>query len=239
MRLIIGYKDTTPGGRVPGDALLKARWDLLDPTKYLFATVQTVAGCPENCSFCSVWVTDGRLPRQRLADKIIEEVNELSELGFRYIAFADDNFNPATLGRIAREPSAERRRAFERIREERLRFFAEYDRVVPPHMLGITQMTSEVVSDQEYLSAMRHHMRIRAVLIGVESFSAEGLASVGKPWNPVGQNMVETIHTLQDQGILVLKLNHLRSGIRYCPDAANDAEICPGVRDTIGPVHLL
>ena len=42
------------GGRVPGDALLKARWDLLDPRQYMFPTVQTVAGCPENCSFCSV-----------------------------------------------------------------------------------------------------------------------------------------------------------------------------------------
>jgi len=54
------------GGRVPGEGLLKARWDLLDPRQYMFATVQTVAGCPENCSFCSVWVTDGRQPRQRL-----------------------------------------------------------------------------------------------------------------------------------------------------------------------------
>ena len=79
------------GGRVPGDALLKARWDLLDPRQYMFPTVQTVAGCPENCSFCSVWVTDGRQPRQRLTSKIIEEVNELYHLGFRYIVFADDN----------------------------------------------------------------------------------------------------------------------------------------------------
>src|SRR5260370_40030524 len=61
------------GGRVSGDPVLSARWDLLDPTQYMFATVQTVPGCPENCIFCSVWVTDGRQPRQRLADKIIEE----------------------------------------------------------------------------------------------------------------------------------------------------------------------
>src|SRR5439155_289991 len=35
------------GGRAFGEALLKARWDLLDPAHYMFATVQTVAGCPE------------------------------------------------------------------------------------------------------------------------------------------------------------------------------------------------
>src|SRR5215471_15947851 len=102
------------GGRVPGDRLLKARWDLLDPRHYMFATVQTVAGCPENCSFCSVWVTDGRQPRQRLTDKIIEEANELYDFGVRYIIFADDNFNPATLGRIAREPSLQKRKQLER-----------------------------------------------------------------------------------------------------------------------------
>src|SRR5262249_18517641 len=120
-------KSLYAGGRFPGDQLLKARWDLLDPSRYMFATVQTVAGCPENCSFCSVWVTDGRKPRQRLGDRIIQEANELYRLGFRYIIFADDNFNPATLGRIAREPAPQKRRELEALREQRLSFFDEYD----------------------------------------------------------------------------------------------------------------
>jgi radical SAM superfamily enzyme YgiQ (UPF0313 family) len=192
------------GGRVPGDSLLRARWDLLDPKRYMFPTVQTVAGCPENCSFCSVWVTDGRQPRQRLTSKIIEEVNELYDLGFRYIVFADDNFNPATLGRIAREPSPQKRKELEQIREQRLRFFDEYDRSVPRNLFAFTQMTVEVTSDHEYLSAMYEKMRIRAALIGVESFSEEGLRSANKLWNPTGQKMVETIQKIQDAGILVL-----------------------------------
>jgi hypothetical protein len=170
----------------------------------MFATVQTVAGCPENCSFCSVWVTDGRQPRQRLTDKIIEEVNELYDLGFRHIVFADDNFNPATLGRIAREPSSQKRKQFQQIREERLEFFNEYDRSVPRNLFAFTQMTTEVTSDEEYLSAMYHKMRVRAALIGVESFSEEGLKTANKRWNPVGRKMVETIQKIQDKGILVL-----------------------------------
>jgi len=192
------------GGRVPGDALLKARWDLLDPRQYMFPTVQTVAGCPENCSFCSVWVTDGRQPRQRLTSKIIEEVNELYHLGFRYIVFADDNFNPATLGRIAREPSPQKRKQLEQIREERLRFFDEYDRSVPPNLFAFTQMTTEVTSDEQYLAAMYHKARVRGALIGIESFSEESLKSANKQWNPTGQKMVETIQKIQDGGILVL-----------------------------------
>jgi radical SAM superfamily enzyme YgiQ (UPF0313 family) len=192
------------GGRVPGSAMLKARWDLLDPSKYMMATVQTVAGCPENCSFCSVWVTDGRQPRQRLTDKIIEEMNELYRMGFRYIVFADDNFNPSTLGRIARETSPHTRRELERVREARLQFFDEYDRAVPPNMYAFTQMTSEIVTDDEYLSAMYQKARIRTALIGVESFTEEGLISAGKQWNPAGRKMVETIEKVQQAGIMVL-----------------------------------
>ena len=192
------------GGRVAGEAMLKARWDLLDPTKYIFPSVQTVAGCPENCSFCSVWVTEGRTPRQRLSSKVIEEVNELYDLGFRYIVFADDNFNPSTFGRIARETSPSKRRELEQIREQRLKFFAEYDRSVPSDMYAFAQMTTEVTSDQEYLNAMYQKMRIRTALIGVESFSEAGLKSAGKQWNPVGQKMVETIQVIQASGIMVL-----------------------------------
>ena len=192
------------GGRISGEAMLKARWDLLDPTKYIFPSVQTVAGCPENCSFCSVWVTEGRQPRQRLSSKVIEEVNELHDLGFRYIVFADDNFNPSTLGRIARESSENKRRELERVREDRLRFFDEYDRSVPKDVFAFAQMTAEVITDEEYLDAMYQKMRIRTALIGVESFSEEGLKSAGKLWNPVGQKMVAAIQRIQASGIMVL-----------------------------------
>jgi hypothetical protein len=192
------------GGRVPGNALLKARWDLVDPRKYLLPTIQTVAGCPENCSFCSVWVTDGRRPRQRPGDKIIEEVNELYDLGFRFLIFADDNFNPATLGRIARERNPAKRKELEHIREERLRFFDEYDRAIPRDMRAFTQMTVEVVSDEEYFAAMHDKMRIRTALVGIETFYEAGLERVGKSWSPVGQTMVQAIRKIQEKGILVL-----------------------------------
>ena len=192
------------GGRVPGEQLLNARWDLLDTTKYMMASVQTVAGCPENCSFCSVWVTDGRHPRRRLSEKIIEEANYLYDLGFRYIVFADDNFSPATLGRIARESSPQKREQLEHIREERLKLFDEYARNVPKNLFAFTQMTAEVITDDEYLSAMHDKMGIRTALIGVESFTEEGLETANKQWNPVGEAMVETIQQIQSKGILVL-----------------------------------
>jgi radical SAM superfamily enzyme YgiQ (UPF0313 family) len=192
------------GGRVPGEQMVKARWDLLDPDKYLMASIQTVAGCPENCSFCSVWVTEGRTPRLHRNQQLIEEANELHSLGFRFVFFADDNFNPATYGRIAREKNAATQKLLEKVREDRMRLFEEYDRAAPSSLYAFTQMTAEVISDDEYLDAMYEKMRVRGALIGVESFTEEGLKTANKTWNPVGQRMVEAIQKIQSHGIIVL-----------------------------------
>ena len=85
------------GGRIEASEFLPARWDLVPRKSYMWASVQTVRGCPKHCSFCSVWRTDGQRPRQRTSDAVIEEIVQLRRLGFRFIALADDNFYPVTL----------------------------------------------------------------------------------------------------------------------------------------------
>jgi radical SAM superfamily enzyme YgiQ (UPF0313 family) len=195
------------GGRESGDKLLPGRWDLLAKqrlrNRYLFPTVQTVVGCPENCTFCSVWVTEGRNPRLRSTEAIVQEVNELNAMGFQTIMFADDNFSPATLGRIAREESSSKRKGLERIRERRMGFFGEYARRVHRVIPSFTQMTSEVAGDDEYLAAMHDDMGVRGALIGIESFTLEALKATRKMWNPVGDRMVNAIRAIQSHGIYV------------------------------------
>jgi hypothetical protein len=89
------------GGRIAGEAFVSARWDLLPEKRYMWASVQTVRGCPKHCSFCSVWRTDGQEPRMRSVERVVREVVELRRKGFRFIALADDNFYPVSHQDIA------------------------------------------------------------------------------------------------------------------------------------------
>jgi len=43
------------GGRIEASDFARPRWDLMPGEKYMWASVQTVRGCPKHCSFCSVW----------------------------------------------------------------------------------------------------------------------------------------------------------------------------------------
>ena len=85
------------GGRIEGGAFMRGRWELLPAGRYMWASVQTVRGCPKHCSFCSVWRTDGQEPRQRRMQDVLDEIVDLRRRGFRFIALADDNFYPVTL----------------------------------------------------------------------------------------------------------------------------------------------
>ncbi len=79
--------------------------------RYMWASVQTVRGCPKHCSFCSVWRTDGQEPRLRSVERVVREVVELRRKGFRFIALADDNFYPVSTRTSPRPSGGRTRRA--------------------------------------------------------------------------------------------------------------------------------
>ena len=193
------------GGRIAAEHFLRARWDLLPPDRYMWASVQTVRGCPKHCSFCSVWRTDGQEPRQRGVDAVLQEVVELRRLGFRFIALADDNFYPVTLEDLEQ---AERRADHGRLnqlkalRAERFELMERLAKL-PGDMNFFTQITMEAAEDTEFLGAMRR-ARIKGALVGVESVTAEGLKDVYKGFNLHGEELVQRLRQFKDHGIHVL-----------------------------------
>jgi radical SAM superfamily enzyme YgiQ (UPF0313 family) len=193
------------GGKIAAERFLSARWDLLPSDKYMWASVQTVRGCPKHCSFCSVWRTDGQRPRQRASEGVIQEIVELRRKGFRFIALADDNFYPVTLTdlRMAERQSNHPKLAeLKSIREER---FVLMERLaeLPKDMVFFTQITMEAAEDTEFLDAMRK-ARIKGALVGVEAVTAEGLKSVFKDFNSTGDNLVRQLQTFREHGVHVL-----------------------------------
>ena len=193
------------GGRVEADCFKPARWDLLPKGRYMWASVQTVRGCPKHCSFCSVWRTDGQRPRQRNSDVVMEEVVALRRLGFRFIALADDNFYPVTLTDMKlaeRQGNQARLAELRAIRAERFELMARIAEL-PPDLTFFTQITMESAEDPEFLEAMRA-ARIRGALVGVEAVTAEGLKAVFKDFNCSGDNLIDRLQQFRKHGLHVL-----------------------------------
>jgi radical SAM superfamily enzyme YgiQ (UPF0313 family) len=193
------------GGRIDGEAFLPGRWELLPAGRYMWASVQTVRGCPKHCSFCSVWRTDGQRPRQRHVDRVLEEVVDLRRRGFRFIALADDNFYPVTLEDLrmaARRKDASQLQRLEAIRGERFELMQELARL-PADTVFFTQITMEAAEDPEFLQAMQR-AHIKGALVGVEAVTPEGLKDVYKDFNDSGEALVERLRHFREHGIHVL-----------------------------------
>jgi radical SAM superfamily enzyme YgiQ (UPF0313 family) len=193
------------GGRVDGESFMPARWDLLPKDKYMWASVQTVRGCPKHCSFCSVWRTDGQVPRQRNVTAVVREIVELRRLGFRFIILADDNFYPVTNEDLAMADRREDKRRYQELQDLRQERFDLMEQLaqLPDDLVFYTQITMEAAEDLDFLAAMRK-ARIRGALVGVESVTPEGLKAVFKNFNDAGPALVARLQRFRENGVHVL-----------------------------------
>jgi radical SAM superfamily enzyme YgiQ (UPF0313 family) len=193
------------GSRIEPGEFLPGRWELLPERKYMWASVQTVRGCPKHCSFCSVWRTDGQRPRQRGASNVVEEIVDLRRRGFRFIALADDNFYPVTLNDLRVADRRQDKSTLAGLQAQRAERFALMEQLarLPDDTVFFTQITMEAAEDEEFLNAMRR-ARIKGALVGVESVTPEGLKDVYKDFNQSGEALVEQLRKFREHDIHVL-----------------------------------
>jgi radical SAM superfamily enzyme YgiQ (UPF0313 family) len=193
------------GGKVPGELFVPARWDLLPRGRYMWASVQTVRGCPKHCSFCSVWRTDGQEPRMRAVDMVIEEIVTLRRQGFRFIALADDNFYPVALKDLEmadRRADKSRLNELKALRAERFELMRRLA-LLPKDSVFFTQITMEAAEDPAFLDAMRK-ANIKGALVGVEAVTPDGLKEIYKDFNLAGDELAVRLRTFKEHGVHVL-----------------------------------
>ena len=198
-------KPVYAGGQIEASDFVAARWDLVPRNRYMWASVQTVRGCPKHCSFCSVWRTDGQRPRQRTSDVVIEEIVQLRRLGFRFVALADDNFYPVTLTDLklaSQQKNTVRFSELQAIRNERFELMSRLAQL-PDDMVFFTQITMEAAEDLDFLNAMKA-ARIKGALVGVESVTPDGLKDVYKDFNLAGESLIERLRTFRRHDVHVL-----------------------------------
>src|SRR5260370_41628148 len=193
------------GGQIEASDFVAARWDLVPRDRYMWASVQTVRGCPKHCSFCSVWRTDGQRPRQRTSDVVLEEIVQLRRLGFRFVALADDNFYPVTQTDIklaTAQKNTARLSELNAIRDERFELMEQLAQL-PDDMVFFTQITMEAAEDTEFLDAMRR-ANIKGALVGVEAVTEAGLKDVYKGFNLAGDALIARLKAFRRHDVHVL-----------------------------------
>ncbi len=163
------------------------RWELIrkELPRYTVAAVQTVRGCPHDCSFCDVIYTFGRKLRFKPIDQVIEEICLLESLGVEMIFFADDNF------------AADRRHT-----KEILRRIVEVNQSFKARLSFATQVDITVAEDEELLQLLLDANFLN-LQIGIESVNEASLASLHKQHN-LRFDIADSVRTIQSYGIVVM-----------------------------------
>ncbi|MHA4874998.1 radical SAM protein, partial [Enterococcus faecium] len=69
------------------------RFDLLNREAYTHMCIQFSRGCPFACEFCDITTLYGKMPRTKLPEQIVAEMQAIFDTGFRGEVFlVDDNF---------------------------------------------------------------------------------------------------------------------------------------------------
>jgi radical SAM superfamily enzyme YgiQ (UPF0313 family) len=162
------------------------RWDLIknDIPRYGAVSVQTSRGCPHDCSFCDVIYTYGRKVRSKSTDQVIQEIENIMQLGARMIMIADDNF------------TANRSYA-----KEILKKLKKLNNAQKMPLSFMTQVDVTVAQDDELLELLAD-CNFFELQIGIESFDEESLKHMNKKQN-MTIDIKKAIRKIQSYGIAV------------------------------------
>ncbi|MGO8881464.1 MAG: B12-binding domain-containing radical SAM protein [Desulfomonilaceae bacterium] len=162
------------------------RWDLIDLNLYASMSVQYSRGCPYDCEFCDIVNLNGRRPRVKSNDQMLQEFEILYAMGWRGSVFVvDDNF----IGNQSKVKSF--LRTLEPWQESNKFPFALY-----------TEASVNLAQDEELMKLMTA-AGFDSVFLGLETPEDQCLAECGKSQNR-SMDLVEAVKTIQRNGMEVM-----------------------------------
>jgi radical SAM superfamily enzyme YgiQ (UPF0313 family) len=161
------------------------RFDLLPRGQYLYYFVQTTRGCPFQCEFCDIIITDGRVPRTKPVAQVLEEIETIAALGGKFVSFSDANFVGNT--KYA-EQLLEALLAFGQARGFPITFSAE--------------MTVTVAEKPRLLELLRA-ANFTSIFLGIESPRVDSLVETKKRQN-VHKPLIDSIRRVQSYNLVVV-----------------------------------
>ena len=168
------YRRGTPA---PLDRMPAPRWDLLDPSKYVFYrpyVIQYSRGCPYTCDFCAERRLNGDFGyRVRPVEEVVADVRRC---GSRHIFFAASQFAG-----------------------DRAHAMALMEALIPLKIRWSTLISAHFCLDRDFVELARRSGLLH-VNMGIESIDQKTLKSMRKGFNRVG-SYEELLKNLRRAGI--------------------------------------
>jgi radical SAM superfamily enzyme YgiQ (UPF0313 family) len=162
------------------------RWDLIHFRHYVTMSAQFSRGCPFDCEFCDIIVMNGRLPRTKIPEQLIAELETLRQRGWKDMVFiVDDNF----IGNKQRT-------------KEFLHSLIEWRGRTRSRMGFLTEASMNLADDPE-LYGLMVRAGFKKVFLGIETPSLEALAECHKIQNR-NRDLVASVQILQRAGLEVM-----------------------------------
>ncbi len=161
-------------------------WELLEIKKYASLSLQYSRGCPYDCDFCSITMLNGRKPRTKTSNQLINEIETIYNLGYRGpISVVDDNF----IGNKVK------------LKNEILPRLIEWSKHKKYPFNFITEVSINLAEDDRLMDLMIE-AGFNSIFVGIETPSKDGLLECGKSHN-LKQDLVSSVKILQQKGFIV------------------------------------
>lgn len=162
-------------------------YHLINLKAYTSMCIQYSRGCPFNCEFCDVTNLFGNRIRTKETKQILDELENLYNLGWRgSVFFVDDNF----IGYKAK------------VKKELLPALIEWQKKHNHPFYFYTQVSINLADDDELIGLMTE-AGFNSVFIGIETPYEQSLEEVNKKQN-IKRDLVKDVKKLQKSGLEVM-----------------------------------